>query len=89
MSIEQVGGNNDIYVCDADVKMSDMPDAKNNKEWHHILDETKNSKCAPSKKYNDGSCYTLTHCAEMAKGYNKYLKESGGGKNSNKKPIVR
>ena len=30
-------------------------------------------KCAPTKKYNEGSCFTLDQLKKMAKSYNNFI----------------
>ena len=31
-----------------------------------------NDKCAPTKKYDEGSCFTLEQLQKMAESYNKF-----------------
>ena len=40
-------------------------------------------KCAPSKKYNDGSCFTLKQLKKISKAFNDSIK--GGMSTNNKK----
>ena len=40
----------------------------------------KDNKCAPNKKYTDGSCFTLDSLINIAKSYNKSIKQSRTGR---------
>jgi len=45
--------------------------------------DIEDQKCAPSKKYSDGSCFTVESLKDMAKAFNKYIAD-GKIKNKNK-----
>jgi hypothetical protein len=44
------------------------------------MTNNKDQKCAPSKKYTDGSCFTLDSLINIAKSYNKSIKQSRTGR---------